>query len=250
MMTEVLLLLSFVVSCFGAIPRPDLRIVGGKDTTIKEHPYQISLRHSGAHSCGGSILNTNTILTAAHCVNYPHAKPNEFSIRAGSTLRNEGGHLVTIDDIFIHPKYDDWTLEWDIAVLRLAHSLTFSESVQPILLPSRLFKIRQGSLATVTGWGGLNYQGPSTNFLQKVFVPIVNTVACSKAYANFGAILPFHLCAGAAGFDACQGDSGGPLVYDGKLIGIVSWGYGCAFNGYPTVYTRVSEFIDFIEEYL
>lgn len=55
------------------------------------------------------------------------------------------------------------------------------------------------------------------------------------------------MCAGAAGIDACQGDSGGPLVLNNEVIGVVSWGYGCAFSGYPTVYTRVSEFIDFIK---
>lgn len=94
------------------------------------------------------------------------------------------------------------------------------------------------------------YQGPSTSHLQQVSVPVVSNEVCSKAYEYFGAIRSFHLCAGAAGIDACQGDSGGPLVVNGLLAGIVSWGYGCAFSGYPTVYTRVSEFIDFIEQHI
>ncbi|XP_058831360.1 trypsin-3-like [Topomyia yanbarensis] len=249
-MKTVVLLLNLAVTCFGAVPRADLRIVGGRDTTIEDHPYQVSLRRSGSHSCGGSILSANVILTAAHCVYYPNAEPSEFSVRAGSTFRNEGGQLVMISEIFVHPNYDDWTLDWDIAVLRLGQALTFGATIQPITLPNKSFQIEQGALASIAGWGGLYYQGPSTNRLQKVAVPIVRNVACRKAYANFGAILPFHLCAGSAGFDACQGDSGGPLVYKGQVIGIVSWGYGCAFNGYPTVYTRVSEFVDFIEEHL
>uniref|UniRef100_A0A1Q3FQJ5 trypsin n=1 Tax=Culex tarsalis TaxID=7177 RepID=A0A1Q3FQJ5_CULTA len=250
---KLLLTLAFVAvvvgSCKGA-PGTVGRIVGGQDTTIENHPYQVSLRRRGNHNCGGAILNENTILTAAHCVYYTDSPPSDYSIRAGSTLRNQGGQLITASEVFIHPWYDDWTLDWDIAILKLEQNLVLGPSVQKIDLPETTFKIQHGTLASIAGWGTLYYQGPSTNHLQQVSVPIVDNVICSKAYQNFGSILSFHLCAGDAGLDACQGDSGGPLVYGGQVIGIVSWGYGCAFKGYPTVYTRVSDFIEFIHEHM
>ncbi|XP_055531830.1 trypsin-1-like [Wyeomyia smithii] len=246
----VLWLCTVVTSCFGAVPRVQFRIVGGSDTRIEKHPYQISLRKSGSHTCGGSILNANHVLTAAHCVHYPHSEPADFSVRIGSTYRNEGGKLVAISKINIHPEYDDWSLECDIAVLKLAKSVSFDSTIKPITLPKKDFRIAEGTIASIAGWGGLHFQGPSTSHLQQVSVPIVSNKACSRAYENFGAVYSYHLCAGAAGIDACQGDSGGPLVVKGVLVGIVSWGYGCAFNGYPTVYTRVSEFLDFIKYHM
>uniref|UniRef100_A0A182JV62 Metalloendopeptidase n=1 Tax=Anopheles christyi TaxID=43041 RepID=A0A182JV62_9DIPT len=222
------------------------RIVGGSDTTIANHPYQVSLRRMLKHSCGGAILNINTVLTAAHCVDYPELVPADFEIRAGSTFRNEGGQLSTVAEIHTHPSYNEWTLDWDISVLKLASPLVLGGSVQPIGLPDRGLAIPDGTITSLAGWGSLYYQGPSTNHLQHVTVPIVSNSRCGMAYQNFAPILPFHLCAGHKGRDACQGDSGGPLVYQERVVGIVSWGYGCAFENYPSVYTRVSEFLDFI----
>lgn len=79
-------------------------------------------------------------------------------------------------------------------------------------------------------------------------MPIVNQTVCSDAYASFGGITDRMICAGltAGGKDACQGDSGGPLVADGKLVGVVSWGYGCARPNYPGVYSRVAAVRDWI----
>ncbi|EAT36354.1 AAEL011553-PA [Aedes aegypti] len=243
--TVVLFLGSIVASALAAP-----RIVGGKHSTIEQHPYQISLRRGSTHTCGGSIISADAVLTAAHCVYYTNVEPTDFSIRAGSTLRNEGGQLITVAQLFIHPEYDDWTLELDIAVLKLSENFIFGAGIQPVALPNSNLKISHGAVASIAGWGSLYYQGPSVLRLQEVTVPIVENAVCGLAYQNFGPIWPFHLCAGAHGIDACQGDSGGPLVMDGTVIGVVSWGYGCAFNGYPTVYTRVSEFTDFIRQHM
>ncbi|XP_053671977.1 trypsin alpha-4-like [Anopheles nili] len=240
-----------LASCVSAVPRRlGARVVGGSDTTIEDHPHLVSLRRLHKHSCGGAILNTNTILTAAHCVDYSDLEPSDYEVRAGSTLRNEGGQLVVVSQIHTHPDYNDWTLEWDIAVLKLASPLQLGTGVQAIDLPLRTFSVAENTGVSLAGWGALYYQGPSTNHLQHVTLPIVSNSRCGIAYQNFAPILPFHICAGSKGMDACQGDSGGPLVYQNQVIGIVSWGYGCAFDNYPSVYTRVSEFVDFITERL
>uniref|UniRef100_A0A182HNI9 Uncharacterized protein n=1 Tax=Anopheles arabiensis TaxID=7173 RepID=A0A182HNI9_ANOAR len=179
----------------------------------------------------------------------PELVPSDFEVRAGSTFRNEGGQLITVAQIHTHPSYNDWTLEWDISVLKLVSSLQLSPTVQPISLPDRGLTIPDGTSVSLAGWGSLYYQGPSTNHLQHVMLPIVSNSRCGMAYKNFAPILPFHICAGHKGKDACQGDSGGPLVYQSRVVGIVSWGYGCAFENYPSVYTRVSEFLDFIGQH-
>ncbi|XP_052872166.1 trypsin delta-like [Anopheles cruzii] len=239
------------VVCEAAVPRrSDGRIVGGSDSSIENHPFVVSLRRLQRHSCGGAILNANTILTAAHCVYYPDLVPSDFEVRAGSTYRNEGGQLIAVSSVHIHTQFDDWTLEWDIAVLKLVSNLQLGASVQAVNLPPRSFSIADGTVVSVAGWGALYYQGPSTNHLQQVSIPIVSNSRCGLAYQNFAPVLPFHICAGERGRDACQGDSGGPLVHQNQVIGVVSWGYGCAFDNYPSVYSRVSEFIDYISEYL
>ncbi|XP_035784369.1 trypsin alpha-4-like [Anopheles albimanus] len=244
---SVVLWCLIVVSCQAAVPRRnDARIVGGSDTTIENHPYVVSLRRNRMHSCGAAILNANTILTAAHCVYYPELQASDFEVRAGSTFRNEGGQLITVSEVHTHPDFDEWTLEWDIAVLKLASSLVLGTNVQPVSLPPAGMVVAAGTSVTIAGWGALYYQGPSTNHLQHVTIPVVSNSQCGMAYQNFAPILPYHICAGVKGRDACQGDSGGPLVYGNQVIGIVSWGYGCAFENYPSVYTRVSEFLDFI----
>ncbi|XP_049540493.1 trypsin-3-like [Anopheles darlingi] len=256
---SVVLWCSIVVSCYAAVPRRnDGRIVGGRDTTIDNHPYVVSLRQLHKHSCGAAILNANTILTAAHCVSNSELQPSDFEVRAGSTFRNEGGQLIAVSEVHIHPSFDEFTLDWDIAVLKLASNLVLGPNVQPVNLPSAGMAVPEGTSVTIAGWGALyvspkpsatpTFQGPSTNHLQHVTIPIVSNSRCGVAYQNFAPILPFHVCAGEKGRDACQGDSGGPLVYQNQVIGIVSWGYGCAFENYPSVYTRVSEFLGFINE--
>lgn len=84
-----------------------------------------------------------------------NAEPTDFSIRAGSTLRSEGGQLITVEDLVIHPNYDDWTLEWDIAVLKLEENLILGESVALISLPNRYLKVSHDTIASIAGWGSL-----------------------------------------------------------------------------------------------
>jgi len=123
--------------------------------------------------------------------------------------------------------------------------------VAPIDLGTDL--IKSDSVVTVSGWGALsansiNYLMP--NLLRKVDIPVVSNKVCAEAYGD-GSIADSMLCAGfdQGGMDSCQGDSGGPLFTSNPftLVGIVSWGYGCAEAGYPGVYTRVADFIEFIE---
>lgn len=112
------------------------------------------------------------------------------------------------------------------------------------------FEPQPGQMATVTGWGGLYEDGPTSYQLQSVVITVKDPAFCRNSYEP---ILQFDytermFCAGAPGKDACQGDSGGPLVINNKLAGITSFGNGCARDDYPGVYAKVSQFLDWINE--
>ncbi|KAH8403107.1 hypothetical protein KR222_005239, partial [Zaprionus bogoriensis] len=229
------------------VPRPQLdgRIVGGEATTIAEYPYQISLQRN-YHMCGGSLIGARRVLTAAHCVDSSTA--NSVRVRIGSTRKDKGGVLVGIERVHRHPKYDARIIDYDFAVLELRAYNATNVTQAYVQLPQLGEDIADGTPVLISGWGNTQNSNESTDVLRAVTVPKVNQTLCSKAYGGFGSITDRMLCAGLleGGKDACQGDSGGPLVAQGKLWGVVSWGYGCARPQYPGVYSRVAAVRDWI----
>lgn len=187
-------------------PNRGPRIVGGVDAYIEDVPYQVSLRRlnetSGiwGHTCGGIIISPDTILNAAHCIyNRMHMK---FQVRAGSDLRSQGGQVVNITKMFMHPDYQPSGLYNDIAILRLESRLQFNSKVWSIGLPPRGYRVRDGTELLTSGWGTLVWQGSAPERLQKVYVPAVSNEDCAKVYTN---IRPNKICAGIVGRDSCQG---------------------------------------------
>ncbi|XP_012286850.1 trypsin-7 [Orussus abietinus] len=224
------------------------RIVGGQTTTIERYPYQVSLRYNNRHICGGAILSEKWVITAAHCVKGPFAR--NFSVKVGSSNLDAKGTVVQAEQIIIHESYDKNLSDFDIALIRLESPLTLNDHVSPISLPSLTERYSSGTVATVTGWGAMRSNGKLSNQLRTVSVPLVSRTECSSLYGK-QLITERMLCAGyvrTGGKDSCQGDSGGPLVQNGKLIGIVSWGMGCAEPYYPGVYTRVAAMRSWISQ--
>ncbi|XP_023312709.1 mannan-binding lectin serine protease 2-like, partial [Anoplophora glabripennis] len=214
----------------------DGRIVGGTATTIQAHPYIVSLQAPN-HICGGAILSSTWILTAAHCLGRP---VNVYSIRAGSTVRNSGGQVIDARRLIIHASYNSRTIDFDIALVQLASPITIAVA-RAITMAAQGGAPAAGLTATITGWGALSENGPSATTLQVVQVPIISQANCRAAYGQ-SAITDRMFCAGLLGVggrDACQGDSGGPLIANGVLTGIVSWGAGCARPNSPGVYASV-----------
>ncbi|XP_017027614.1 trypsin alpha [Drosophila kikkawai] len=243
-MLKFVILLSAVACALGGtipeglLPQLDGRIVGGTATTIASFPWQISLQRSGSHSCGGSIYSANIIVTAAHCLQSVSA--SSLKVRAGSTYWSSGGSLVSVAAFRNHEGYNANTMVNDIAVIRLSSSLSLSSNIKAIGLASSA--PANGAAASVSGWGTTSYGSssiPST--LQYVNVNIVSQSACASSTYGYGSeIKSTMICAASSGKDACQGDSGGPLVSGGVLVGVVSWGYGCAYANYPGVYADVA----------
>ncbi|XP_016838732.1 trypsin-7 [Nasonia vitripennis] len=226
----------------------DGRVVGGYETSIEQHPYQVSLRYKGRHKCGGAIIAEDWVITAAHCLK--SSNPSHLSIKAGSSTLGGRGQVVDVHHVIRHEDYSRRESDYDIALLQLESPLALGSKIQPIELAEAADYYSTGSKASVTGWGVEESSGELSNYLREVSVPLISNSECSRLYGQ-RRITERMLCAGyvgRGGKDACQGDSGGPLVQDGKLIGIVSWGFGCAEPNYPGVYTRVTALRSWISE--
>ncbi|KAJ8918085.1 hypothetical protein NQ315_011542 [Exocentrus adspersus] len=229
-------------------PQPDGRIVGGDDANIENYPYQLSLLYHGDHMCGASIIAPKWAVTAAHCTDGISAK--NFKVRAGSTYHETGGQLIKVKHVHQHPGFDMSDMDFDISILELQENIKYTNKSSPIKLVDADQRAASGAIATVTGWGLLDQEDKLLpSHLQVVKVPVVSVEECEKVYGPFR-ITDRMLCAGftEGGRDSCQGDSGGPLVLDGKLAGVVSWGYGCAVPKIPGVYTDVATLRDFVAD--
>ncbi|GLG94130.1 Trypsin-1 [Gryllus bimaculatus] len=231
------------------------RIVNGTDALSGQYPYQISLRSNGRHSCGGSIINENFILTAAHCVIGSSA--SSLSVEAGTTQLGEGVQ-VPVAAVRYHTGYrpSNYYIH-DIAVLKLAAPLPLNDLIQPITLPAQMQDTAAGTPAVLTGWG-LPYTGGSVmQRLQTVDILIVSDEEClaihSSSIPGYTPMYPHpsNICAGVpgGGKGQCNGDSGGPLVANGVQVGVVSWSQKpCTVAPFPGVFTEVSYYIDWIQE--
>src|SRR5215469_5437713 len=216
----------------GQTPCKDERkIVGGTDTKIEDHPWQVALSvpwPDGSSSfCGGSLIQDRWVLTAAHC--FPSKQPVSPRMKTGVTDRETGTWIET-SKVFVHEGYDGHTHENDIALIKLKGNV--AGEVIPLAQGGE--ELRPCQMLEITGWGTTAENGAAAAILQKAEVPLVDNGMCNAGDAYNGEIKPGMMCAGyrEGGIDSCQGDSGGPLVLRGKdgpvLAGVVSWGEGCA----------------------
>ncbi|XP_068085541.1 trypsin-2-like [Anabrus simplex] len=222
------------------------RIVGGTDADIKDFPYQLSYQYLGSHWCGASIISEDWAVSAAHCSEGVYA--DEVNLRAGSSIINEGGELYDVAEIIMNEQYDWYTIDNDISLLRVATKFRLGDGVAVIPLAS--VTPAAGTIVTISGWGATREWGAASKQLQQVQVPVVDHDQCSEIYQQYGGVTDSMLCAGllTGGKDACQGDSGGPYVADSKLVGLVSWGVGCAQPDYPGVAADVANLRQWITE--
>ncbi|XP_053687081.1 chymotrypsin-1-like [Sabethes cyaneus] len=253
MIPQLICTLVLAQIAFAAPLDKEQKIVNGTDASIADFPFMVSLRGStGRHSCGGSILNELWILTAAHCVNY-YTTPYLQSIQVGrsevSTDIDDSVYLI--DDVIIHPYYDaSNSYVNDVALIKLRKPLEFSDTVKPVTLPTKYDELDGTDLdVTLIGWGRLESDGDLPTTLQKVDYSVVLNDECNQRHSNH--IYPSHICGATpgGGKGQCSGDSGGPLLHNGVQVGIVSWSIKpCTIAPYPGVLTKVSYFINFIEE--
>ncbi|XP_037373958.1 chymotrypsinogen 2-like [Talpa occidentalis] len=228
------------------------RIVNGKDARPGSWPWQVSLQdHRGLHFCGGSLINENWVITAAHCgVSTSHLVVAGVFDKSSAM---ENVQVLRIAQVFSHPWFNRRSMNNDIALLKLATPARFSEIVSPVCLPSAQDTFPVGSLCVTTGWGITYpnmYQGP--NKLQQATLPLLSTAQCRYYWGSM--VTNLMVCAGASGISSCKGDSGGPLVCQKNgawnLVGVVSFGSSTCSTYMPGSYSRVTKHMPWIQEIL
>lgn len=234
------------------------KIVGGLEAKPGQLPWQVSLGVSwmaspaDAHFCGGSIYNESWIVTAAHCVD--GNSPNEIIVTAGTVNLTKPAQRRNVAKILVKKGYVDPVKGEDIALLQLHSPLTLTgPDIAEIPLTSSGHELEAGNMLTTSGFGYEQEGGTVSAHLNFVDIPSVSTAICNAPQSYDGQITDQMICAGDAegGKDSCQGDSGGPLVFEAsskpELVGVVSWGEGCARPLKYGIYTKVSAVADWIK---
>ncbi|KAK3909566.1 Serine protease easter [Frankliniella fusca] len=259
------------------------RIIGGREAQVNELPWMARLGYRRDeystrldYSCGGSLISNRYVLTAAHCINEQtglvpvSVRLGEKDARTPIDCEKHSGEEVCalppvdvdVERVIKHKDYGQNRFQNDIALLRLAETVSFTDSVKPVCLPVEGDERRRdltGKKVQVAGWGRVaNRNGATTSeTLMKVAVPVTPAEDCIVAYQPLQLVISpdRQMCAGDKGKDSCNGDSGGPLTSAGYIggtprviqHGVVSFGPShCATEGTPGVYTRLTHYVPWI----
>ncbi|XP_043652928.1 serine protease 7 [Drosophila teissieri] len=252
------------------------KVYNGNDTAIDEFNWMALLEYVDNRgrrelSCGGSLINNRYVLTAAHCVigavetevgRLTTVRLGEYDtskdVDCVDEICNQPILQLGIEQAIVHPQYDPANKNriHDIALLRLDQPVLLNEYIQPVCLPlvSTRMAINTGELLVVSGWGRTTTARKST-IKQRLDLPVNDHDYCARKFATRNIhLISSQLCVGGEFYrDSCDGDSGGPLMRRGfdqawYQEGVVSFGNRCGLEGWPGVYTRVADYMDWILE--
>nr|CAA72623.1 trypsin-like protease [Arenicola marina] len=226
------------------------RIVGGVEARPNEFPWQVSLTNTGgSHFCGGVVLNTNYVITAAHCTDGRTASDILVWVARTKIFDGVDGLQFDVTVLTQNADYHPGRIDNDISLLKTATAMPSDDTVRGACSPIAGYAYPENQV-TVSGWGTTSYGGLLRHLLYTNVWTMTN--ADCDGLRRYSQVSINMLCTAVnvPGRDACQGDSGGPLVINNsgsfQIVGLVSWGIGCATA--PGVYTRVTQFIDWIAQ--
>ncbi|NXK22017.1 ACRO protein, partial [Arenaria interpres] len=237
------------------------RVVGGTDAQPGAWPWIVSIQEPWKtglrHICGGSLISPQWVLTAAHCfINVRNI--TMWRVVIGVTQLTQLGpeaQVRNIKRLLPHRHYSSISERNDIALLELDQAVQCSSYVQLACVPDASLRVSKLTTCYVSGWGATTARsGDTTDVLQEAQVHLIDVNLCNSSRWYAGAIHTHNLCAGypQGGIDTCQGDSGGPLTCKDNnadyfwLVGVTSWGKGCARANQPGVYTSTQHFYRWI----
>jgi trypsin len=232
----------------------DSKIINGTQVSSSNDEWEsiVSLKWNGSHYCGGTLIAPTWVLTAAHCL--VDSSGVTYTPEDGDTIGVASYNLDTmsilgVKQFIAHPSYNQNTTDNDIGLIELDASVTTVSSTAYDTSHS----LTENTQTKVAGWGNMSTTGSSyPDDLREALTPIVDTDTCNGSNSYNGSVTSNMLCAGYMDStrDSCQGDSGGPLIVDELLVGIVSWGRGCAESNFPGVYTKVQNYETWIQSYV
>ena len=236
------------------------KIVGGTEAADHKYPFMVSVEKQVDNFpfCGASLITTNKVLTAAHCITDDNGRiiKDKIQVRLGTNVLNNGsGTVLNVKTISKHPLYNPDTVDYDVAILTLKTPVTFSDNINVINLPKACRSkdcltglVTPGTSVRAIGWGLTSYEGEASAVLLQADMPLISNISCQDSIGLPITITDRMICSDGThqnpAVDPCQGDSGGPLfayieaARAGLQTGIVSFGNDCAVN--PNAYTRIS----------
>ncbi|XP_054903962.1 chymotrypsin-like protease CTRL-1 [Poeciliopsis prolifica] len=228
------------------------KIINGENAVSGSWPWQVSLQDKrGFHFCGGSLINKDWVVTAAHC----QVWPSDHRVILGEHDRlsnSEPIQIRTISKVITHPSFNSKTLNFDIQLLKLSSPAVFDSRVSPVCLVSSRSRITSGTKCVTTGWG-MTATSLIARYLQQTALPVLSTAQC-RIFWGDSSITDAMFCAGGSKMTSCMGDSGGPLVCESKglwsLVGTVSWGTTDCNVYSPAVYVNMAYLRSWIDQTL
>ncbi|KAJ0176307.1 hypothetical protein K1T71_008481 [Dendrolimus kikuchii] len=276
MASKTVLLLIAIVAASTALPTPEqdnsiffqhvdlnARIVGGTQAATGAHPHMVALSTGGlvrSFLCGGSVISTRTVLTAAHCIDAVFSwgsLTNSLRVTVGTNRWNQGGTAYSLARNVTHPNYVSSTIKNDIGLLITSSNIVMNNLVRAIPISSAY--AGNGVASIVTGWGRIVANGALSATLLELRLSTIGGDQCVREVAlaavNLNVRAPpvephIELCTfHSPGHGTCNGDSGSALYRadNGQQIGIVSWGFPCA-RGAPDMFVRVSAYTSWIQQ--